>query len=120
MNKKIEKKLEKNIGIDLLKDQIITKNKPLLGICVGMQILFENSDIIQFLWNSSDLDDNILEYDVYLGSSIDNLTKIGDKISQTSFDHQLSLNTNYFWEVITIDQQGNESISGINQFQTEP
>ena len=83
-------------------------------------ISLENSDIIQFLWNSSDLDDNILEYDVYLGSSIDNLTKIGDKISQTSFDHQLSLNTNYFWQVITIDQQGNESISGINQFQTEP
>ena len=33
------KKLEKNIGIKLLKDQVITKNKPLLGICVGMQIL---------------------------------------------------------------------------------
>ena len=32
-------KLEKNIGIKLLKDQVITKNKPLLGICVGMQIL---------------------------------------------------------------------------------
>tara|TARA_B100000989_G_scaffold297474_1_gene283346 strand:- start:994 stop:1620 length:627 start_codon:yes stop_codon:yes gene_type:complete len=32
-------KLEKNIGIKLLKDQVITKSKPLLGICVGMQIL---------------------------------------------------------------------------------
>ena len=37
--KSCAKKLENNIGIDLLKDQIITKNKPLLGICVGMQIL---------------------------------------------------------------------------------
>ena len=49
------KKLENNIGIDLLKDQIITKNKPLLGICVGMQILSTfgkenvNSDGLNFI-----------------------------------------------------------------------
>ena len=32
-------KLEKNIGFDLLKDQVLNKGKPLLGICVGMQVL---------------------------------------------------------------------------------
>ncbi len=56
----------------------------------------------------------------YLGTSIDDLSKLGDKIIQTSFSQELSLNTSYFWQVVTIDQQGNNSASGINQFQTEP
>ena len=79
-----------------------------------------NSDFIEFLWTSSDEDNNISGYDFYLGTSIDNLSKLGDKIPQTSFNQQLILNTNYFWQVITIDLQGNNSASGINQFQTEP
>lgn len=83
-------------------------------------IFLSNSDIIEFLWTSSDEDNNILGYDFYLGTSIDDLSKLGDKIIQTSFSQELSLNTSYFWQVVTIDQQGNNSASGINQFQTEP
>ena len=83
-------------------------------------ISLSNSDIIEFLWTSSDEDNNILGYDFYLGTSIDDLSKLGDKIIQTSFSQELSLNTSYFWQVVTIDQQGNNSASGINQFQTEP
>ncbi len=37
--KSCAEKLEKNIGFDLLKDQVLNKGKPLLGICVGMQVL---------------------------------------------------------------------------------
>ena len=65
-------------------------------------------------------DYNISNYDFYLGTSIDNLSKLGDKISQTSYNQELNVNTNYFWQVITYDLQGNNSASGINQFQTEP
>jgi hypothetical protein len=83
-------------------------------------ISLANSDLIEFLWTSTDEDNNISGYDFYLGTSIDNLSKLGDKIPQTSFNQQLTLNTNYFWQVITIDLQGNNSASGINQFQTEP
>ena len=83
-------------------------------------ISLTNSDIVQFLWTSSDEDNNIFGYDFYLGTANDNLTKLGNKISQTLFTHQLIVNTTYFWQVITFDQQGNNSDSGINQFQTEP
>ena len=83
-------------------------------------ISLANSDLIEFLWTSTDEDNNISGYDFYLGTSIDNLSKLGDKIPQTSFNQQLTINTNYFWQVITIDLQGNNSASGINQFQTEP
>tara|TARA_X000001036_G_C20368106_1_gene679357 strand:- start:13 stop:639 length:627 start_codon:yes stop_codon:yes gene_type:complete len=37
--KSCAEKLEKNIGFNLLKDQVLNKGKPLLGICVGMQVL---------------------------------------------------------------------------------
>ena len=83
-------------------------------------ISLSNSNSIQFLWSSNDQDNNISNYDFYLGTSIDNLSKLGDKISQTSFNQELNFNTNYFWQVITYDLQGNNSASGINQFQTEP
>jgi|TARA_B110000444_G_scaffold67972_1_gene63926 hypothetical protein len=83
-------------------------------------ISLENSDIIQFIWTSSDQDNNILGYDFYLGTSVDSLVKIGDKISQNSFEHQLQPDASYFWQIITFDQQGNYSNSGINQFQTQP
>ena len=83
-------------------------------------ISLSNSNSIQFLWSSNDQDNNISNYDFYLGTSIDNLSKLGDKISQTSFNQELNVNTNYFWQVITYDLQGNNSASGINQFQTEP
>ena len=41
-------KIKKNLGINLIKNQILEKQKPLLGICVGMQVLsssgYENGD----------------------------------------------------------------------------
>ena len=33
------KKIKENIEIDFIKDQILIKKKPFLGICVGMQVL---------------------------------------------------------------------------------
>jgi len=107
--------LEGNVSGDFLPQPanlIYPANEELISLA--------NSDLIEFLWTSSDEDNNISGYDFYLGTSIDNLSKLGDKIPQTSFNQQLILNTNYFWQVITIDLQGNNSASGINQFQTEP
>ena len=66
------------------------------------------------------VNNNILGYDFYLGTSSDNLEKLGDKITQTNFEIQLEVNKSYFWQVVTFDQQGNNSTSGINQFQTQP
>ena len=44
--KYVMEKINKNLPIKFLKDEIINKKKPLLGICVGMQVLadygFEN------------------------------------------------------------------------------
>ena len=37
-------KIKKNIPLDVLEDEIINKKKPFLGICVGMQVLFNSSE----------------------------------------------------------------------------
>tara|TARA_B100000768_G_C11270217_1_gene373043 strand:+ start:1433 stop:2140 length:708 start_codon:yes stop_codon:yes gene_type:complete len=83
-------------------------------------ISLTDSNLVEFIWVSSDTDNNILGYDFYLGTSSDNLEKLGDKITQTNFEIQLEVNKSYFWQVVTFDQQGNNSTSGINQFQTQP
>jgi hypothetical protein len=83
-------------------------------------ISLDNSNIIQFDWSSNDEDDNILIYDFYLGTTSNDLSKLGDKITDSFFNQELSIGTNYFWQVITYDQQGNNSVSGIYQFETGP
>ena len=83
-------------------------------------ISLDNSNIIQFDWSSNDDDDNLLIYDFYLGTSSNDLSKLGDKITDSFFNQELSIGTNYFWQVITYDQQGNNSVSGIYQFETGP
>ena len=37
-------KIKKKIPLDVLEDEIINKKKPFLGICVGMQVLFNSSE----------------------------------------------------------------------------
>jgi len=42
------KKLEQQKLIDLLTEEVVVRRKPVLGICLGMQLLFESSEEIQF------------------------------------------------------------------------
>ena len=37
-------KIKKKIPLNVLEDEIINKKKPFLGICVGMQVLFNSSE----------------------------------------------------------------------------
>ena len=82
-------------------------------------VSLENSDLVEFSWISIDIDNNISSFDFYLGTSIDNLERVGDKLLQTNIEVQLEIDKIYFWQIITFDEQGNNSSSGINQFQTE-
>jgi hypothetical protein len=71
---------------------------------------------ITLTWTGSDADSDIKEYDVYMGTStILNLIKAGATTS-TLGDVAVSSATTYYWKVVTKDQKGNSSDSGVGQF----
>lgn len=79
-----------------------------------------NSDIspndVVLQWESSDLDDDRLSYDIYLGT-IENpeLYEVGQW--QNSLEVNLEPNQNYFWKVLVSDGSS-KSIGGVWKFKT--
>lgn len=71
---------------------------------------------ISLEWKGSDVDDDIIGYDVYFG------TTNNPEIMQTNFNDSalknvpVLPNTIYYWKIITIDSHGNKSDSGVYQF----
>lgn len=74
--------------------------------------LTNNGDgTIDISWQGSDLDNDIIGYDVRLGTS-DNLTTIASNTTETTLPNRTILfNTDYTLEVVTKDSEGNSSIS---------
>lgn len=74
------------------------------------------SNTIDLEWKGSDVDDDIIGYDVYFG------TKVPIEIIESNLDESflnnvaISSNTVYYWKIITKDSQGNKSDSGVYQF----
>ena len=70
------------------------------------------------MWESSDLDEDIIEYDLYLGAYPDELTLLAERLSLNSIELSLNPNQFYYWKVITRDSEGNVSSSTVNGFKT--
>jgi len=71
---------------------------------------------INLEWKGSDVDGDIINYDIYLGTT--NTPSIfNSKITSSSLTNvAVKTNTTYYWKVITRDSKGNLSDSGLNQF----
>ena len=72
-----------------------------------------------FSWQAKDLDEDIESYKLYLGSSEDQLSLKREGILQTQTSEILEENSEYFWQVITIDENQNQSRSKVFSFQTD-
>lgn len=70
-------------------------------------------------WNGSDVDNDIVNYDVYLGDSSSPALLQGKVLESTLKDVSVSVGKTYYWKVITRDSKGNISDSGIYQFTTK-
>lgn len=86
------------------------QNKAELGL--------DDSNSLLFQWNGNDLDGDIESYELYLGESTDELSKEREGLTNNQTEIQLLANTLYFWQVVSIDREGNHSYSEIFQFQT--
>ena len=69
-------------------------------------------------WNGNDVDNDIAGYDVYFGTQSDPPLFAGD-VQNTGFNVAVTPNTIYYWRIVTRDDQGHESDSGIFQFKVE-
>lgn len=86
---------------------------PLMG-----QIIAPISGKINLQWKGSDADNDIVNYDVYFGTTT-SPALIQSKISTASLSNiSVNSNTTYYWKVITYDSKGNSSDSGLFEFKT--
>ena len=69
-------------------------------------------------WTGSDVDNYILNYDIYLGTTTTPALIKAAQIGLTLSDVAVNASTTYYWKVITRDNRGNTSDSGIYIFYT--
>ncbi len=70
-------------------------------------------------WTASDVDTNdVLSFDVFLGTIENPTTKIVDNKTSTSFEATLQPNTKYYWKVVVKDNKGGVTSGQIWSFRT--
>jgi len=77
------------------------------------------SNEITLDWNGNDVDDDIVSYDVYLGTSSTPDIIQNDHTESILNNVPISSSTIYYWKIITRDSRGNTSDSGVYQFKIE-
>lgn len=74
------------------------------------------ADVISLDWVGSDVDDDIVGYDVYFGTS-DSPPIIETDLKESILNNvSITPDTVYYWRIITKDSTGNTSDSGVYQF----
>ena len=82
------------------------------------EVSLSGANTFIFKWKGVDLDDDIISYDLYLGLTENELIKERDGIGTSQSSIELNSDTIYFWQVVTMDSEGNQSYSEIFQFRT--
>ena len=86
----------------------------------GANITPDINNQIILNWSCSDVDGDLEQFDVYLdendGSTLN--TSIKYEQQDKSIEVEVANNSTYFWKVIAIDTNGNESNSGVYSFRT--
>lgn len=78
-----------------------------------------NGGTTTLLWNTSDIDDDLASYDIYLEvNNTDPQTLVGTT-SDNSLDIAISVSSVYYWQVVSKDAAGNSSVSEVFQFAVE-
>ena len=73
---------------------------------------------ITLQWTGSDVDNDILNYDIYLGTTASPGLLKAAQTGLSLPDVAVNANTTYYWKVITRDSKGNTSDSGVYVFYT--
>lgn len=70
-------------------------------------------------WKGADADNDIKNYDIYLGTTKTPSLIKGEHVGNTLTEVAVNVTSTYYWKVITRDSKGNTSDSGLIEFKTK-
>ena len=82
-------------------------------------IVLPVGDKITLDWTANDVDNDIVSYDVYFGTTNIPPSFMTELTNSTVSDVAVIANTTYYWYVVTKDEQGNSSNSEVFEFTTD-
>lgn len=82
----------------------------------GQSLALSEYPNITFRWNGSDLDNDSLRYQFYLGTSSQTLNLEAENLTATNYTHNGFSTGTYYWQVVSLDPHGNSTASTIQGF----
>ena len=86
----------------------------------GANVTPDINNLIKLQWNASDVDDDLAKFEIYLDKN--DATTIIKTIAYQTEEESIEINvengTTYYWKIIAIDANQNQSSSGIYAFRT--
>ena len=86
----------------------------------GANITPDINNLVRLNWNGSDVDGDLTRYEVYLDqtNATTLISTLDFEANDTSLEVEVENNTNYYWKIIALDANGNQSNSGVYAFRT--
>lgn len=90
----------------------------IMGPRMSEKVFKDINNEVTLSWSGSDLDDDIINFEVHFSTENPPLNVI-NTLGAAASDQKVTVtsNTVYYWSIITKDEQGNETNSGVYSFQ---
>jgi len=86
----------------------------------GANVTPDINNLIKLNWTASDVDQDLIRFEVYLDQT--DATTLNNEIEyasqETIVEVEVENNKTYYWKIIAIDANGNQSSSGVYAFRT--
>ena len=86
----------------------------------GANITPDINNLVMLIWNASDVDGDLSHFEIYLDESDASTlnTTLEYQTEEESIEVEVKNNTTYYWKIIAIDNNKNQSSSGVYAFRT--
>ena len=86
----------------------------------GANITPDVNNLVMLNWKGSDVDGDLTRYEVYLDKTNAStlISTLDFEANDTSLEVEVENNTTYYWKIIALDANGNQSNSGVYAFRT--
>ena len=86
----------------------------------GANITPDINNLVTLIWNASDVDGDLSQFEIYLDESDASTlnTTLEYQSGEERIEVEVKNNTTYYWKIIAIDNNKNQSSSGVYAFRT--